>query len=70
MKNTERLLQKIFKNQEKLIGIVWTESRKKALSSVIEMKNRQKSLTKDQAQKEAFEQAKKIRSQRQINGKS
>ena len=70
MKNTERLLQKIFENQEKLIGIEWVESRKKAFSSVIEMKNRQKSLTKNQAQKEAFEQAKKIRSQRQINGKS
>lgn len=68
MGNTEKLLQKIFENQEKLIGIEWAESRKKAFSSVIEMKNRQKSLTQDQVKKEAFEQAKKIRSQRQIKG--
>lgn len=64
MKNTERILQKNFENHEKLIGIEWAESRKKAFSSVIEMKNRQKSLTKEQARKEAFEQARKIRSQR------
>ena len=64
MKNIEKLLQKIFENQESLIGIEWTESRKKAFSSVAEMENRQKSLTKEQARKEAFEQARKIRNQR------
>lgn len=70
MKNTQKLLQKIFKNQEKLIGKEWTESRKKAFSSIIEMKTRQESMTKEEARKEAFEQAKKIRSQRlNENGK-
>lgn len=71
MKNTEKLLQKILSNQEKLIGIDWAESRKKAHSTVTEIKSRQESLTKEQAQKEAFEQAKRIRSLRlKQNGES
>ena len=71
MKNKKQLLQKIFESQEKLIGIEWAESRRKVLSSLIEMKNRQKSLTKEQAQQEAFEQAAKIRKLRlERNGKS
>ena len=47
MKNAQKLLQKIFKNHEKLIGKEWTESRKKAFSSIIEMKTRQESMTKE-----------------------
>lgn len=64
MKNTEKLLQKIFRNQEKLIGKEWTESRKKAFALTIEMKTRQESLTNEEARNEALKQAEKIRSQR------
>lgn len=71
MKNKEKLLQKILKRQENLIGIEWAESRKKALDSITEMNNRQKCLTKEQARQEAFEQAAKIRKLRlERNGKS
>lgn len=40
MENKEKLLQKILKSQENLIGIEWAESRKKALDSITEMNNR------------------------------
>ncbi len=71
MKNKEKLLQKIFKNQENLIGIEWAESRRRAFYSITEMNNRQKCLTKEQAKQEAFEQAEKIRKLRlDRNGKS
>lgn len=61
MKNKEKLLNRILKNQEVLVGVKWAESRKKALDSIKEMKIRQESLTQEQARQEAFEQAAKIR---------
>jgi hypothetical protein len=70
MKNKEKLLQQIFENQEKLIGKEWSESRQKAFLSIMEMKKRQNTLTKEEAQTEAFEQAEKIRKSRlERNGK-
>lgn len=70
MKNKEKSLQQIFENQEKLIGKEWSESRQKAFLSVMEMKKRQNTLTKEEAQTEAFEQVEKIRKSRlERNGK-
>ena len=65
-----KTISKIFKIQEKLLGTNWLESRKKACSTIVEMQNRQNSITIEQARLEAFEQAARIKSERLIeNGK-
>lgn len=59
-----KIIQKLFSLQEKLIGSKWVQSKKKALETVVEMKKRNLKLTEEEARKEAFEQARKIRNQR------
>lgn len=65
-----KLINKIFEIQEKLLGTKWIESRKKAYSTIVEMRNLQNSKTLNQNRLEAFEQAAKIKSERlKENGK-
>lgn len=61
MKTRREIRAKIFKIQEKLIGIDWVESRKKALKVIDEMKQRQNSLSNEQVRLEAFEQVEKLK---------
>ena len=59
-----KLINKIFEIQEKLLEIKWVESRKKAYSTIFEMRNLQNSKTLNQNRQEAFEQAARIKSER------
>lgn len=61
MKSSREIRAKIFKIQERLIGLAWVESRKKAFKAVNEMEQRQNSLSIEQARLEAFEQVEKIK---------
>ncbi len=61
MKSSREIRAKIFKIQERLIGLAWVESRKKAFKAVNEMEQRQNSLSIEKARLEAFEQVEKIK---------
>ena len=61
MKTSREIRAKIFKIQERLIGLAWVESRKKAFKAVNEMKHRQNSLSVEQVRLEAFEQVEKFK---------
>lgn len=64
MKTTKRI-NEIIHLQSKLISKEWAERTKEAILAVQKMKKRQQSLSLEEARKEAMEQARKIRNQRQ-----
>ena len=61
MKSSKEIRTKIFKIQERLIGLAWVESRKKAFKAVNQMEQRQNSLSIEKARLEAFEQVEKMK---------
>lgn len=65
MKNTnKKLIESLLNLQEKLISKEWSDSRKKALTEVKKMKQRQNSMTSEQARIEALNQAQRIKIER------
>lgn len=63
----DKLIDRIFRNLEFLVGKAWVKSRKDAIKSVEKMRIKQQQLTMEEAKAEAFAQAKRMRSQRITN---
>lgn len=63
----KKLIDRIFRNLEFLVGKEWVKSRKNALKLVEKMRIRQQQLTIEEAKAEAFAQAKRMRNQRITN---